>query len=68
METLSISMPLTLFGQKLTLVVFLTWLLYLSICTICLQKKDEAYFMSLLRIAETTCGLYYSYDRDLTLK
>jgi len=23
--------------------------------------------MSLLRIAETTCGLYYSYDRDLTL-
>ncbi|EMS68200.1 Phosphatidylinositide phosphatase SAC1 [Triticum urartu] len=31
------------------------------------QKRDEAYFMSLLRIAETTCGLYYSYDRDLTL-
>ncbi|RLN42463.1 phosphoinositide phosphatase SAC8 isoform X1 [Panicum miliaceum] len=31
------------------------------------EKKDEAYFMSLLRIAETTCGLYYSYDRDLTL-
>ncbi|OEL27283.1 Phosphoinositide phosphatase SAC8 [Dichanthelium oligosanthes] len=31
-------------------------------------KRDEAYFMSLLRIAETTCGLYYSYDRDLTLK
>ncbi|KAI4966168.1 hypothetical protein ZWY2020_042145, partial [Hordeum vulgare] len=30
-------------------------------------KRDEAYFMSLLRIAETTCGLYYSYDRDLTL-
>ncbi|VAH89825.1 unnamed protein product [Triticum turgidum subsp. durum] len=32
------------------------------------EKRDEAYFMSLLRIAETTCGLYYSYDRDLTLK
>ncbi|XP_062210903.1 phosphoinositide phosphatase SAC8 isoform X2 [Phragmites australis] len=31
------------------------------------EKRDEAYFMSLLRIAETTCGLYYSYDRDLTL-
>lgn len=36
--------------------------------SICLQRRDEAYFMSLLRIAETTCGLYYSYDRDLTLK
>ncbi|KAG8063797.1 hypothetical protein GUJ93_ZPchr0003g17765 [Zizania palustris] len=31
------------------------------------EKRDEAYFMSLLRIAETTHGLYYSYDRDLTL-
>ncbi|XP_066394894.1 phosphoinositide phosphatase SAC8-like isoform X4 [Miscanthus floridulus] len=31
------------------------------------ERRDEAYFMSLLRIAETTCGLYYSYDRDLTL-
>ncbi|KAL6648318.1 hypothetical protein ACP70R_012542 [Stipagrostis hirtigluma subsp. patula] len=31
------------------------------------EKRDESYFMSLLRIAETTCGLYYSYDRDLTL-
>ncbi|KAF8683796.1 hypothetical protein HU200_044730 [Digitaria exilis] len=31
------------------------------------EKRDEAYFMSLLKIAETTCGLYYSYDRDLTL-
>jgi len=31
------------------------------------ERRDEAYFMSLLRIAETTCGLYYSYVRDLTL-
>lgn len=31
------------------------------------EKRDEAYFMSLLRIAESTCGLYYTYDRDLTL-
>uniref|UniRef100_A0A0D9VSV0 SAC domain-containing protein n=1 Tax=Leersia perrieri TaxID=77586 RepID=A0A0D9VSV0_9ORYZ len=31
------------------------------------EKKDEAYFMYLLRIAETTHGLYYSYDKDLTL-
>ncbi|XP_066164649.1 phosphoinositide phosphatase SAC8 isoform X2 [Oryza sativa Japonica Group] len=31
------------------------------------EKRDEAYFMSLLKIAETTHGLYYSYDRDLTL-
>ncbi|GJN31145.1 hypothetical protein PR202_gb19506 [Eleusine coracana subsp. coracana] len=31
------------------------------------EKRDEEYFMSLLRIAESTCGLYYSYDRDLTL-
>ncbi|WVZ56588.1 hypothetical protein U9M48_007093 [Paspalum notatum var. saurae] len=32
------------------------------------EKRDEAYFMSLLRIAESTCGLYYTYERDLTLK
>ncbi|KAJ3682834.1 hypothetical protein LUZ60_013061 [Juncus effusus] len=31
------------------------------------EKKDEAYFMSLLKIVEATPGLYLSYDRDLTL-
>ncbi|CAI0426349.1 unnamed protein product [Linum tenue] len=32
-----------------------------------LQKRDEAYFMNLLRIVESTPGLYYSYDTDITL-
>ncbi|KAM0027760.1 putative phosphatidylinositol-3,4-bisphosphate 4-phosphatase [Helianthus debilis subsp. tardiflorus] len=31
------------------------------------QKKDEAYFQTLLRIVEETPGLYYSYDTDITL-
>ncbi|XP_042407784.1 phosphoinositide phosphatase SAC8-like isoform X1 [Zingiber officinale] len=31
------------------------------------ERKDEAYFMSLLRIIESTPGLYYSYEADLTL-
>ncbi|XP_072959396.1 phosphoinositide phosphatase SAC8 [Typha angustifolia] len=31
------------------------------------EKRDEAYFMSLLRTVEETHGLYYSYERDLTL-
>jgi len=33
-----------------------------------LQKRDEAYFISLLRTVESTPGLYYSYAMDLTLK
>ncbi|XP_077214691.1 SAC domain-containing protein 8 [Tasmannia lanceolata] len=31
------------------------------------EKRDEAYFMSLLRTVESTPGLYYSYESDLTL-
>ncbi|KAL5710176.1 Phosphoinositide phosphatase sac8 [Ranunculus cassubicifolius] len=31
------------------------------------EKRDEAYFMSLLRTVESTPGLYYSYQTDLTL-
>ncbi|XP_078435183.1 SAC domain-containing protein 8 isoform X4 [Wolffia australiana] len=31
------------------------------------KKRDEAYFVSLLRTVESTSGLYYSYDGDLTL-
>ncbi|KAI3876984.1 hypothetical protein MKX03_024569 [Papaver bracteatum] len=31
------------------------------------EKRDEAYFMSLLRTVESTPGLYYSYETDLTL-
>ncbi|KAL5742523.1 hypothetical protein ACOSP7_029255 [Xanthoceras sorbifolium] len=31
------------------------------------EKKDEAYFMSLLKIVEGTPGLYYSYETDITL-
>ncbi|PWA54372.1 hypothetical protein CTI12_AA436040 [Artemisia annua] len=31
------------------------------------QKKDEAYFQTLLRIVEETPGLYYSYETDITL-
>jgi hypothetical protein len=48
--------------------IFCLWECIITCLYICMQKRDEAYFMSLLRIAETTCGLYYSYDRDLTLK
>lgn len=32
------------------------------------QKKDEAYFRTLLRTVESTPGLYYSYEADITLK
>ncbi|XP_078160508.1 SAC domain-containing protein 8 isoform X1 [Carex rostrata] len=31
------------------------------------EKRDEAYFMSLLKTVEATPGLYFSYDRDLTI-
>ncbi|KAJ4704408.1 Phosphoinositide phosphatase [Melia azedarach] len=31
------------------------------------EKKDEAYFMNLLKIVEATPGLYYSYETDITL-
>lgn len=31
------------------------------------EKKDEDYFMTLLRIVESTHGLYYSYGTDITL-
>ncbi|XP_038905246.1 phosphoinositide phosphatase SAC8 isoform X4 [Benincasa hispida] len=31
------------------------------------EKKDEAYFLTLLKTVETTPGLYYSYQTDLTL-
>ncbi|KAI3408591.1 uncharacterized protein J3R85_020216 [Psidium guajava] len=31
------------------------------------EKKDEAYFMSLLKLVESTPGLYYSYETDITL-
>ncbi|KAK1270943.1 Phosphoinositide phosphatase SAC8 [Acorus gramineus] len=31
------------------------------------MKRDEAYFMSLLRAVESTPGLFYSYDTDLTV-
>ncbi|KAL7136216.1 hypothetical protein ABFS83_10G014600 [Erythranthe nasuta] len=31
------------------------------------EKKDEAYFMTLLKIVESTPGLYYSYGTDITL-
>ncbi|KAJ4969778.1 hypothetical protein NE237_002877 [Protea cynaroides] len=31
------------------------------------EKRDEAYFMTLLRTVESTPGLYYSYGIDLTL-
>ncbi|KAK1321287.1 Phosphoinositide phosphatase SAC8 [Acorus calamus] len=31
------------------------------------EKRDEAYFMSLLRDVESTPGLFYSYDTDLTV-
>ncbi|XP_030439503.2 phosphoinositide phosphatase SAC8 [Syzygium oleosum] len=31
------------------------------------EKKDEAYFMTLLKLVESTPGLYYSYGTDITL-
>ncbi|CAA3011461.1 phosphoinositide phosphatase SAC8 [Olea europaea subsp. europaea] len=31
------------------------------------EKKDEAYFKTLLKIVESTPGLYYSYGTDITL-
>ncbi|KAG8389118.1 hypothetical protein BUALT_Bualt02G0196000 [Buddleja alternifolia] len=31
------------------------------------EKKDESYFMTLLKIVESTPGLYYSYGTDITL-
>ncbi|KZV19616.1 hypothetical protein F511_10519 [Dorcoceras hygrometricum] len=31
------------------------------------EKSDEAYFMTLLKIVESTRGLYYSYETDITL-
>nr|KYP46693.1 Phosphatidylinositide phosphatase SAC1 [Cajanus cajan] len=31
------------------------------------EKKDEAYFMNLLKVVESMPGLYYSYETDITL-
>ncbi|KAJ6303495.1 hypothetical protein OIU77_017385 [Salix suchowensis] len=31
------------------------------------EKRDEAYFMNLLKVVESTPGLYYSYETDITL-
>ncbi|KAL3531681.1 hypothetical protein ACH5RR_005202 [Cinchona calisaya] len=31
------------------------------------EKKDESYFMTLLKVVESTMGLYYSYGTDITL-
>ncbi|XP_071910322.1 phosphoinositide phosphatase SAC8 isoform X2 [Coffea arabica] len=31
------------------------------------EKRDESYFMTLLKVVESTMGLYYSYDTDITL-
>ncbi|EEF30272.1 suppressor of actin, putative [Ricinus communis] len=31
------------------------------------EKRDEAYFMNLLKTVESTPGLYYSYETDITL-
>lgn len=31
------------------------------------EKRDEAYFMSLLKTVEATPGLYYSYETDITV-
>lgn len=31
------------------------------------EKRDEAYFMTLLKTVESTVGLYYSYETDITL-
>ncbi|XP_075103171.1 phosphoinositide phosphatase SAC8 isoform X1 [Nicotiana tabacum] len=38
-----------------------------STCLTSEEKKDEAYFMNLLRVVESTPGLYYSYETDITL-
>uniref|UniRef100_A0A7C9E1L3 SAC domain-containing protein n=1 Tax=Opuntia streptacantha TaxID=393608 RepID=A0A7C9E1L3_OPUST len=32
------------------------------------EKKEEAYFRNLLRVVESTPGLYYSYETDITVK
>ncbi|KOM37516.1 hypothetical protein LR48_Vigan03g089800 [Vigna angularis] len=32
------------------------------------EKKDEAYFLNLLKVVESMPGLYYSYETDITLK
>ncbi|VFQ89331.1 unnamed protein product [Cuscuta campestris] len=31
------------------------------------EKKDEAYFTNLLKVVESTPGLYFSYETDVTL-
>ncbi|KAL6987837.1 Phosphoinositide phosphatase sac8, partial [Sarracenia purpurea var. burkii] len=31
------------------------------------EKRDEAYFRTLLKVVESTPGLYYSYETDITL-
>ncbi|XP_047178432.1 phosphoinositide phosphatase SAC8 isoform X2 [Vigna umbellata] len=31
------------------------------------EKKDEAYFLNLLKVVESMPGLYYSYETDITL-
>ncbi|XP_019162639.1 PREDICTED: phosphoinositide phosphatase SAC8 isoform X2 [Ipomoea nil] len=31
------------------------------------EKRDEAYFMNLLKVVESTPGLYFSYETDITL-
>ncbi|KAK7395093.1 hypothetical protein VNO78_15635 [Psophocarpus tetragonolobus] len=31
------------------------------------EKKDETFFMTLLKLVESTPGLYYSYETDITL-
>lgn len=33
-----------------------------------MQRRDEAYFRTLLQALETTPGLYFSYETDLTVK
>ncbi|KAB2630490.1 phosphoinositide phosphatase SAC8-like [Pyrus ussuriensis x Pyrus communis] len=32
------------------------------------EKKDEAYFMALLKTVQSTPGLYFSYKTDITLQ
>ncbi|KAM1442153.1 hypothetical protein EV1_009965 [Malus domestica] len=32
------------------------------------EKKDEAYFMALLKTVQSTPGPYFSYETDITLK
>lgn len=38
-----------------------------SFIFLCWQKRDEVYFMNLLTIVESTPGLYYSYETDITV-